>query len=164
MNKLDNLIVRTNFAFILFIVIAASFCSPPSYASDQPQPGDRYNIVQPMYLMAVYNSLNDRQLSRETARAFLYSIRHYEKSWVAFQSEVPVGTIMTIIGPAPKVWNLPFLAKRYFVQLEPDLSRGLDVVLELNRAIEGDLDGLNSKLFSRMKGDEMSCPAFLGHF
>jgi hypothetical protein len=99
--------------------------------------------------MAVYNSLNDRQLSRETARAFLYSIRHYEKSWVAFQSEVPVGTILTVIGPAPKIWSLPFLANRYFVHLDPDLSRGLDVVLELNRVFEGSLDGLNPDYFSR---------------
>ena len=68
---------------------------------------------------------------------------------VAFQCEVPVGTIMTIIGPAPKAWHLPFLANRYFVRLDPDLSRGLDVVLELNRGIEGSLDWLNPELFNR---------------
>jgi len=68
---------------------------------------------------------------------------------VAFQCEVPAGTIMTIIGKAPKVWHLPFLANRYFVQLDPDLSRGLDIVLELNRGLEGNLDGLNSELFNR---------------
>ncbi|BBJ23509.1 hypothetical protein W01_14360 [Candidatus Nitrotoga sp. AM1P] len=69
---------------------------------------------------------------------------------MAFQNEVPVGTIMTIIGPAPRVWHLPFFANRYFVRLDPDVSRGLDVVLELNRGIEGGLDGLNSELFSRL--------------
>lgn len=76
-------------------------------------------------------------------------MRYYEKASVAFQCEVPTGTIMTIIGPAPKVWHLPFLANRYFVRLDPDLSRGLDVVLELNRGIDGSLDGLNPELFSR---------------
>ena len=99
--------------------------------------------------MAVYDSLNNRKLSRETARAYLHAARYYEKSWVAFQNEVPVGTIVTIIGPAPKVWHIPIFANRYFVQLEPDPSRGLDVILELNRGIEGNLDGLSPEIFAR---------------
>ena len=149
MHKLNLMrIARTSIAFSLLTVISAIFFGL-SYASEEPQPGERYKIVRPLYLMAAYNSLNDRQVSRETARAYLHSLRYYNKSWVAFQCEVPGGTIMTIIGPAPKVWHLPFFANRYFVRLDPDLSRGLDVILELNRGIEGSLDGLNSELFSR---------------
>lgn len=101
--------------------------------------------------MAVYDSLNNKRLSKETARAYLHSMRYYNKSYVAFQNEVPPGTIMTIVGPAPKVWHLPFFADRYFVQLIPDPSRGLEVVLELNRGIEGSLDGLNPEIFSRLR-------------
>ncbi len=132
---------------VLFMIGTAFFRL--SYASEEPQPGDRYKIIRPVYLMAAYNSLNDRRLSRETARAYIHSTRFYDKAEVAFQFEVPVGTIMTILGPAPKVWHLPFLANRYFVRLDPDLSRGLDVELALNRGIEGNLDGLNPELFSR---------------
>lgn len=150
MNKPRQLIVRAITAFTI-TMIGAAFCRL-GYAGEQPQPGDRYKIISPIYLMAVYDSLNNRQVSRETARAYLHSMRYYEKASVAFQCEVPVGTIMTIIGPAPKVWHLPFLANRYFVRLDPDLSRGLDVVLELNRGIEGSLDGLNPKLFIRHPG------------
>lgn len=147
MNKLDYAIMRATIALTLFAVINAIFCAP-SYA-EELQPGNRYKIVRPLYLMAVYDSLDNKQLSRETARAYLHSMQYYQKSWVAFQCEVPVGTIMTIIGPAPKVWYLPFFANRYFVRLDPNPSRGLDVVLELNRGIEGSLDGLNPELFSR---------------
>ncbi len=43
-----------------------------------------------------------------------------------------------------------FIANQYFIQLDPDLSRGLDVELELNRGIEGSLDGLNPELFERL--------------
>jgi hypothetical protein len=135
-------------AFALFAVISAIFCVP-SYAGEELQSGSRYKIVKPVYLMAVYDSLNNRQLSRETARAYLHSMQYYNKAEVAFQCEVPVGTIMTIIGPAPKIWHIPFFANRYFVRLDPDVSRGLDVVLELNRGIEGSLDGLNPELFGR---------------
>lgn len=133
---------------MLFTVTGTIFCGI-SYASEQPKSGNRYKIIRPVYLMAVYDSLNNRQVSRETARAYLHSMRYYEKASVAFQCEVPVGTIMSIISPAPKVWYLPFLANRYFVRLDPDLSRGLDVVVELDRGIEGSLDGLNPELFSR---------------
>ncbi|GEM_PF-2378082 len=147
MNALDYTIARASITFTLFAVIGAIFCGP-SYA-EELQPGNRYKIIRPVYLVAEYYSLNNRQVSRETARAYLESMLTYKKSWVAFQCEVPVGTIMTIIGQAPKVWHLPFFANRYFVRLDPDLSRGLDVILELNRGIEGSLDGLNPELFSR---------------
>lgn len=89
--------------------------------------------------MAVYDSLNNRQISREAARAYLHSMRYHEKASVAFQYEVPAGTVMTIIGPAPKVWHLPFFPDRYYIKLDPDLSRGLDIVVELDRGIEGSL-------------------------
>ncbi|WP_173053426.1 hypothetical protein [Candidatus Nitrotoga sp. AM1P] len=148
MNKLQDAIRLTSVAFALLAVFSTIFCGP-SYA-DELQPGSRYKIVRSLYLMAVFDSLNNKQVSRETARAYLHSMQYYKKSWVAFQNEVPVGTIMTIIGPAPRVWHLPFFANRYFVRLDPDVSRGLDVVLELNRGIEGGLDGLNSELFSRL--------------
>jgi len=146
MNILNYAIVRAVIVFTLFTMISTIFCGV-IYASGQPQSGNRYKIIRPVYLVAGYYSLDNRQVSRETARAYLESEKIHKRSWMAFQCEVPVGTIMTIIGPAPKVWHLPFLANRYFVRLDPDLSRGLDVVLELNRGIEGSLDGLNPELF-----------------
>ncbi len=57
---------------------------------------------------------------------------------------------MTVIGPAPKRLPLPFYANRYFVRLDPvDVHSELDIILELNRGIEGSLDGLNPELFDR---------------
>ncbi len=141
-------IVRTNIPFAI-LVLGCTMFSSPSYASDELQPGSRYKIVGSVYLMAVYNDLNNRQLTRETARAYLHSELYADKSHVAFQRIVPVGAIMTILGPAPKIWHLPFFASRYFVRLDPDPSIGLDIVLELNRGIDGNLDGLNPELFAR---------------
>lgn len=125
---------------------ALAFCRSGS-AGESPPTGNRYEIIRPMYLMVTYNSLNDRRVSKETARAYLHATRYYQKSWVAFQTEVPAGTIMTIIGPTSPVRHVPFLANRYLVQLDPDPSRGLDVVLELNRGVEGTLEGLNPEIF-----------------
>jgi hypothetical protein len=149
MNKLDYLIFRASIALALFVVINVIFCGP-IYA-EEPQPGNRYKIIRPIYLVAWYNSLGDKQITREAARAYLNAERYADRVWHAFRSEVPAGTVMTIIGPASKVWSLPFFANRYFARLDPDLSRGLDVVLELNRGIEGSLDGLNPELFSRLE-------------
>ena len=60
---------------------------------------------------------------------------------------------MTIISPAPKRLSLPFYANRYFVRLDPiDEHSEIDVILELNRGMEGSLDGLNPELFSRQPG------------
>lgn len=148
MNKLNYAVARTGIAFILFTVMNAIFCGP-TYAGELLA-GGQYKIIRPMYLIAAYNSSDNKQISRETARAYLESMRIHKRSWMAFQHEVPAGTVMTILGPAPKVWRIPFFANRYFVRLDPDLSRGLDVVLELDRGIDGGLDGLNPELFSRL--------------
>jgi hypothetical protein len=133
--------------FTLFTVNSAIFCVP-SYASEELQTGDRYKIVGPVYLSGIYLKLNNRPLNKQSALGSLTAVQ-FSGPEVGFQCKVPVGTIVTIIGPAPKRFPLFFIANRYFVQLDPDLSRGLDVVLELNRGIEGG-DGLNPELFNRL--------------
>jgi hypothetical protein len=145
-NKPYILLLRTAIALLPFIMISIYALT---YASEPLRPGSRYKIVRPVFLIAAYKNLNNRQVSKETVRAYLSSKPNAKRAWMAFQCEVPAGTIMTIISSAPKVWYLPFSADRYFVRLDPDLSRGIDVELELDRGIEGSLDGLNPELFSR---------------
>jgi hypothetical protein len=125
--------------------------APTCYAGEDLQSGSRYRILKPMYLMGVYNSLNNRQVNKAAAKAFLDTREFANTSWVAFQCKVPKGTIMTVISPAPKRKHFPLFPKRYFVQLEPDLSQGLDIYLELKRRIGGSLDGLNPEFFSRLE-------------
>ncbi len=144
----NSAIVRSTTMFMLFTMSCTIFCGL-SYSSEQPHPGGRYKIIGPVYLSGIYLKLNNRQLNKQAALGSLTAVQ-FSGPEVGFQCEVPAGTIMTIIGPAPKRFPLFFIADRYFVRLDPDLSRGLDVVLELNRGIEGSLDGLNSELFSRL--------------
>lgn len=147
MNRLVAARVRTSIALTLFAVIGAIFCGQ-SHA-EELRPGNRYKVIGPVYLSGVYRDLNNRQLNRQMAVGYLDAVR-FSGPEVAFQREIPVGTIMTIISPAPKVWRFPFsFPNRYFVRLDPDLSSELDVILELDRGMEGSLDGLNPKLFSR---------------
>ena len=104
MKKFDYTIIRG--ATVFFIALGAIFCSP-SYA-EEPKPGNRYNIIRPVYLMAVYNTDN-RQLSREAASAYLHAVRYVDRYFVAFQCEIPTNTIMTIVGPAKKPGIFLFL-------------------------------------------------------
>jgi|688.fasta_scaffold719083_2 hypothetical protein len=134
--------------FILITLSYTVFCD--SIRAGDLQPGNRYKIIRPLYLMAVYRNDN-RQLSKETAIAYLHAARYANRYFVAFQCKVSEGTIMTIISLAPKVWYLPFSAKRYFVRLDPDVSRGLNIEFSLDRGLEGILDGLNPELFVRLK-------------
>ena len=150
MNKLDYVLVRASTALTLFAVISAIFCGS-SYASEEPQAGNRYKIVGPVYLAGVYRNLNNRQLNRQLAVGSLTAVQSTGPE-VAFQRKVPIGTIMTIIGPAPKRARLLWFANanRYFVRLDPastDLPSEIDIHLELYRGIEGSLDGLNPELF-----------------
>jgi hypothetical protein len=122
-----------------------------SYLREELRPGMRYRIVQPIYLVAVYNSLNNRKLGRETARAYLESEKYAIKSEIAFQIKISPGTNMIIVSSAKRVWHLPNLVDQYIVHLDPDPSHGLDVVLDLDRGLEGNLDGLNPALFARLE-------------
>jgi hypothetical protein len=149
--------VALRFCLLLTLLVMVVTSCRSGDANESLQPGDQYEIIRPIYLTAWYNSLNNKQISKEAARAYLDAKHMADRVWHAFRSEVPAGTIMTIIGPAPKVRYFLFFtskAKRYFVRLEPDPSRGLDVELELDRGIEGSLDGLNPKLFRRLQNNE----------
>ena len=137
-------IARASVAVTLVAVMGA-ICCGLSYASEKLQPGNRYKIIGPLYLTGIYDDLNNRKLSW----ADLSPVRSSGPE-VAFQRKVPVGTIMFIIGPAQKRVPLPIVANRYFVRLEPtDLPSDINVILELNRGIEGSLDGLNPEFFAR---------------
>lgn len=152
-NSLIGMLVRSSMALTLLAVIFVLFYRL-GHVREELQPGMRYRIVQPIYLVGVYNSLNNRKLSRETARAYLESARYAMKSEIAFQIKISPGTNMTIVSAAKRVWHLPNLVDQYIVNLDPDPSHGLDVVLDLDRGLEGDLDGLNPALFTRLENKE----------
>jgi len=141
-------ILSASVVFTLLVMIGGISCKP-GRASERPQLGNRYTIIGPVYLSGVYRNLNNRQLNKQMAFGYLSAVRSSGPE-VAFQCKVPAGTTMIIVDAAPKVWHLPFLANRYFVRLDPNLSRGLGVILELNAGIEGSLDGLNPALFRRL--------------
>jgi hypothetical protein len=133
---------------IKYVLMLATICGA-SYAGELVA-GKNYKIIKSIYLTGEYIDRGNKVLSKETAVAYLDSYMYASKSYTAFKTEVPVGTIMTIIGPTPKKWYLFFQGDFYFVKLEPDLSQGLDIKLQLDRGMEGNLDGLNPEIFSRM--------------
>jgi hypothetical protein len=113
--------------------------------------GKRYKLVKPVFISAWYNNLDKKILNKENAKAYLQTEKNADRPYVAFQSEVPASSIMTIIGPAPKHWWSFFYADTYLVKLEPDVSQGLDIEIQLDRGMEGTLDGLNPEIFSLIK-------------
>jgi hypothetical protein len=136
-------------ASLVGIMLAATSCSANSSGEDLTL-GAKYEIIRPVYLEGVYNSLDDRKISPEKATAYLTGVKYAKRSEVAFQVEVPAGTVMTVVSSASRVIHLPYIVDQYHVRLTPDVSRGLDVLLSLDRGLEGDLDGLNSQIFRRI--------------
>lgn len=140
--------------FALFIITAV-LPYGQLRANEGLRPGSRYVVVGPVFLRGAYENLNDRRISKDVARAYIASGWIAKRAWLAFQCQIPVGTVMTILGPPPNAWNLPFAPDRYFVRLTPDISRGLDVQLALHIGLDGSLDGLNPALFARHPSDGM---------
>ena len=146
-----------NYSVVVFLactVLLVTSCYANS-SSEKLKIGAQYEIIKPIFLKGVYNSLNNRKMSPETARAYIKTTQQYKKAEVAFQVEVPVGTTVTITRQLESTWHIPYLVKQYVVKLKPDLSRGLDVVLSLDRGLAGNLDGLNPEIF-RIKSSDLN--------
>ncbi|MEQ1723676.1 MAG: hypothetical protein ABL930_10910 [Pseudobdellovibrio sp.] len=146
-NEIKYLVFRTYISLTL-IAIIISFAETGH--SQQLQVGKKYKLIKPIYIMGEYNDSTNKTISKETARAYLHSVMLATRYFTAFKSEVPTGTVMTIISVSPKPWYLYFNSDYYVVTLDPDVSQGLNVELPLNSAFEGSLDGLNQEIFSPM--------------
>jgi hypothetical protein len=124
----------------------------------QLQPGTFYKIVRPVYLMAVYESAAEKAAGKGAARAYLQPERYAQTRWVAFQCEVPVGTVMKVVGPAPPAKDLWRHYDAYYVHLEPDPSRKLDVIVQLFRGFADASGGLSPEFFQRMNPPSDTAP------
>ena len=113
--------------------------------------GARYEIVKPIYLQGTYNDLNDRSVTPEKALAYLHDEKYANRAHTAFQVKVPVGTVMTVVSLEGSVLHFPYWVDKYYVNLSPDISRGLKIVLTLDRGMQGELNGLNQELFRRIE-------------
>ncbi len=152
MNRLGDAITRAGVVLALIAVTGTVACAP-DHGGGLPQAGSRYKIVGPVYLYGDYydDYVNNRKLSRDAARGYVMSFKFAKKRFTAFRCDVPIGAIMTILGPAPKVLPLPIYASRYFVRIEPVIGPvGLETNIGLDGGIDGNLDGLNPALFARL--------------
>lgn len=91
---------------LMSLVMSIFFCCT-SYA-DSLQPGSKYKIIRPIYIMGTFNSRRNKILSKNTARAHLDSEKLATKSYTAFQNEVSRGTVLTVISLIPAPWYFLF--------------------------------------------------------
>lgn len=127
----------------------------------QLRPGESYKIVNSVYLMAVYESMDDKRESRGPTRAYLQPERYAKTRWVAFQCAVPVGTVMTIVGPAPPARELWNRYDAYYVNLKLNPSRQLAVIVPVARAFSDTSGGLSRKFFEPMNRTNDDVPGSL---
>ena len=128
---------------LVFTILAGYLSYKPS---DLPI-GSKYKLLEPVYIMGVYDSLNEKLISASTAKAYLHKHEYYEKSHVAFQDVIPESSIITIVNEYRGSWYLALYEESYVVSVEPDMSRGLEVILVLDRGMEGDGGGVNPAIF-----------------
>jgi hypothetical protein len=146
---------------VLPAVFVAIMIGSTSAVADaiRPQLGATYKIVRPIYLMAVYESMDEKLAGRGAVRAYLQPERYAKTRWVAFQCKVPAGTVMTIIRPAPSAKDLWNRYDAYYVQLDPDPSRQLDVIVQLFRGFGDASGGLSAEFFERVNPPIGTAPA-----
>jgi hypothetical protein len=97
--------------FAGLLLASASLAHVLSHASEVPQSGSQYKTIQPLHLMATYNDSRTRKIGRDTAKAYLHSERYADRYFVAFQVEVPAGTVVTVVSPESKGLALSLSSK-----------------------------------------------------
>lgn len=148
-NPVRRLLIRGAVPSVVFRVTLMRSAS--AIAGDvQLQPGTSYKIVRPVYLMAVYESVAEKAAEKGAALAYLQPERYAKTRWVAFQCKVPAGTVMRVVGPAPPARDLWHRYDAYYVHLQPDPSRQIDVIVQLFRGFADASGGLSPEFFERM--------------
>ena len=131
------------------IIVVMALCNT-TYAGDLML-GKKYVLIKPIYIMGQYNDIGNKILNKQSARAFLSSVKLAKRNFTAFQEVVPIGTTIVILKLTPKPWYLYFNSDYYLVALDPDLSRGVEVELPIDDAFKGSLDGLSPEIFKRVE-------------
>jgi hypothetical protein len=131
----------------------ASMGSPLGVTTEvQLLPGESYRIVRSVDLMAVHESMSDRREGKKPKLAYLHPQRYAMTRWVAYQCEVPAGTVMAIVRPAPRVkgFGHPYLA--YYVKLQPNPPGQQEVIVGLSRGFGDESGRLNPEFFQHVSG------------
>jgi hypothetical protein len=134
------------------ILVVTVFFAPMASPLAAPRevkltPGTSYKVIRPIYLMAVYESMDAKSKGKGPAKAYLNPKQYAKTRWVAYECLVPVGTIMTVIEPAPPAKDLWRRYDAYYVKLSPDLTRNLKVIVELYLEFADASGELNATFF-----------------
>lgn len=127
----------------LLLVLASIFWSIAVRGSDDLRIGQRYEIVGELYAYGVADDLNSKQLS-------LISLVPLKLSGpeIISQRLVPPGSILTIVDRGPRRFLAFLYPDRYIVQVTGlDAPRGVPVVIDLSRGIQGKSTSLNPEIF-----------------
>lgn len=128
------------------IVLLTATLSSHGHASSgdaELRAGQRCEVVGPLYAHGVTDDLGSKKIS-------LVSVVPLRLSGpeIVFRRVVPIGSLLTIVGEAPRK-PLQFLyPARYIAQIsELDAPAGVPVVIDLSRGIEGKPNMLNPEIF-----------------
>jgi hypothetical protein len=112
--------------------------------------GENYKIVRPVDLMAVHESMDDKSAGKKPKRAYLNPQRYAMTRWVAYQCEVPVGAVITIVRPAPPARDLWRRYPAYYVKLVPNPPGQQEVIVQLFLGFRDESGRLNPEFFQRV--------------
>jgi hypothetical protein len=138
-----HLSVRFAGLLALSLALASTFWSIAARGSDDLRIGQRYQIVGQLYAYGVADDLNSRQLS-------LISLVPLKLSGpeIISQQLIPQGSILTIVDRGPRKFLAFLYPDRYIVQVTGvDTPRGIPVVIDLSRGIQGKSTPLNPEIF-----------------
>lgn len=115
---------------------------------NQIAPGDRYEIVGPLFAYGVRDDLGKKAISTVNLHTL-----NFTGPEIVWRRAVPEGTTMTIVAsaPSPIPWLSFLFHDRYFVSLEKfALDVDVPIIVEVYGAVADGNAGLNPKFFRRL--------------
>ena len=128
---------------VLLIALSSALEANTAAGNDDAMIGQKYEIVGELYAHRVADDLNSRVMSIID----LVPLRLRGPEIISCQL-VPTGSILTIVGKAPKRLFAFLYTDRYIVRVDTlDAPAGISTVIDLSRGIEGKSTALNPLIF-----------------
>lgn len=127
----------------LFVLVTSPSPISGAPGSNDLLTGQKYQIVGQLYAHNVSDDLKSRTVSTVT----LVPLRLTGPEIIS-RKLVPKGSVLTIVGKAPKKAFAFLYPDRYIVSINTvDAPTGVPVVIDLSRGIEGKSTVLNPQIF-----------------
>ena len=152
-NNAVRLIVKHEVKLLSIFVCVSTLCSLSCTSGNTCETtslSGRYKVLRPVYAVGVFNNAQYKASTPDAVTVYIKARRMYPKRDIAFQHEVPEGTIIQVKCRVRTPWFNPLIEPLYCVSIEEHNYADYQSFLQMIPSLRGEDGGLNPWLFEKI--------------